>query len=146
MILQHKYTHHFMYQYGNGAMPTWLVEGLAECFSTANVDGTQVRLGVASPGRLRSLVLDTSSMNRIRPRRLPLETVLTASTGMLAGDDASAFYAQSLLLTHYLLRDPERKRQLAGYVRAIRAGADPLQAFPGAFGTDITTFGSALRA
>jgi hypothetical protein len=146
VILQHEYTHHFMYQYGNGAMPAWLVEGLAEYFSTANVDGEQVRLGMASPGRVRSLIQDASSMNRIRPRRLPLETVLTASTGQLSGDDAIAFYAQSWLMTHYLLRDPERKRQLAGYVRAIRAGADPLEAFPGAFGTDITTFGSALRS
>jgi hypothetical protein len=81
VVLQHEYTHHFMNQYGNGAMPAWLVEGLAEYFSTANVDGEQVRLGTASPGRVRSLIQDASSMNRIRPRRLPLETVLTASTG-----------------------------------------------------------------
>ena len=143
-VLQHEYTHHFMNQYGSGAFPAWLVEGLAEYFSTANVDVQPVRVGTADAGRVSSLIKHTSSMHRIQPQKLPLETVLTSTTWQLSRDQGLAFYAQSWLLTHYLLRDPERKLQLASYVRAIRDGADPLAAFPKAFGSDIATFNSAL--
>lgn len=80
-----------------GGLPVWLVEGLAEFFETAEVNGATATLGEAAPytqARLRAGTL------------LPLATLFQADAASpFAGeqDQASMFYPEVWALTHYLL-------------------------------------------
>lgn len=126
-ILQHEYAHHFMLQYFSYPYPAWFIEGFAEYFATATVQGDTIQLGGAAPGRVASL--------ESRPW-ISLDTLLAPKPGQAAGEMA---YAQGWLLTHYLLRDPARAEQLQAYFAALRGGQAESEAFTAAFKTDKAT-------
>lgn len=126
-LLLHEYTHHHMSQTSPGSYPGWFREGYAEYFATATVDSRgRATIGYPDMGRLQQLQ---------RERWLPIEQLLSASPATLERrGQRGAFYAQSWLLTHYLLSDQERQRRLDGYLRAMRDGADPVETLSSQFG------------
>jgi len=115
-VLFHEYTHHFMMQHAPAAYPSWLVEGYAEYFSTARFKPDAVELGVTSP---RIAWLRGTSWT-------PFEDILGRRALWGNRSDIAAFYAQSWLLTHYMMSDPERLARLARYAEAVAAGGDPV--------------------
>lgn len=138
-LLLHEYTHHFMSHYSPGSYPAWFREGFAEYFATATVDSRgRSTFGYPGLGRLQTLH---------QQRWMPLEQLLTASPMELERQGQRwAYYAQSWLLTHYFLSDAGRQRQLDAYLRALRAGADPLDAFFGNVGTTPEDLTRTLRS
>jgi len=134
----HEYVHHFMLQYYANAYPAWLIEGYAEYYMTADLANRRMVVGGVNSGRAYSLTLpggwiDMSEVLTKRPSELRKESVL-------------AFYAQSWLLTHYILSDPERKSRLKVYLDQIRNGGEPVAAWQKVYGDDMKGLTARLRA
>lgn len=138
-LLLHEYAHHFMSQNWPGNYPGWFREGYAEYFATATVDARgKAMFGYPPLGRLQNLQ---------QMRWLPLEQLLTASPMTLERQGQRAmFYAQSWLLTHYLLADAGRQQRFSAYLTDLRDGADPVTAFTARMGSTPETFTRELRA
>ena len=138
-LLLHEYAHHFMSHYSPGSYPAWFREGFAEYFATATVDSRgRSTVGYPGLGRLQTLH---------QQRWMPLEQLLTASPMELERQGQRwAYYAQSWLLAHYFLSDAGRQRQLDAYLLALRAGADPMEAFFGNVGATPEDLTRTLRS
>ncbi|WP_454717321.1 tetratricopeptide repeat protein [Caulobacter segnis] len=134
-VLFHEYTHHFMKQHAPAAYASWLVEGYAEYFMTARFKPDVVELGVTSPriAWLRGAVW--TPFDQILGRR--------ARTGDRM--DMAAFYAQSWLLTHYMMSDPTRLARLTRYADAVAKGGDPVALMPEAAGVSFKDLERVLR-
>jgi len=136
-ILFHEYAHHFMYQYFNNAYPSWFIEGFAEVVSTAVMGTERIVIGRSNAGRARDL---------LSGNWLPMERLLTTTTREFRdGREAAMFYAQSWLFAHYLLLTPGANAQFQNYVRAIRSGRPPLEAFHEGFGVTPEAMQGTLR-
>lgn len=117
--LLHEYTHHYMLATPDHiAYPRWYSEGFAEYFSTAQFSPGKIQVGNASPGRVDWLVYS---------EWMPIDRVLTGKWKRY--DDVPRFYAQSWLMTHYLLRTPGMADKLAAYLKALTAGQENVAAF-----------------
>lgn len=139
-VLLHEYVHHFMSHNSPGSYPGWFREGYAEYFMTATVDARgKATFGLPNAGRLRTLQ---------QIRWLPLEQLLSTSPLEIERrGQRAAFYAQSWLLTHYLLSDPARMQGLNAYLLARRqAGTNPVTSLADALGTTPEALNSDLRA
>jgi Flp pilus assembly protein TadD len=124
-ILFHEYAHHFMMQYYDSAFPAWFVEGFAEYMSTAAFTDRHVELG--RPSRMRAGWVSATG------EWLPMQQILfQPAEGRRI--DGAGFYAQSWLLTHYLLNDPARYARFTRYVQALGRHEDPRHAFEASFG------------
>ncbi|TCS13647.1 hypothetical protein [Caulobacter sp. BK020] len=124
----HEYVHHFMLQYYPSAYPAWLVEGYAEYYMTVDLAKTRMVVGGVNRGRAYSLTQPGGW--------IPMEDVLGKRPGALKERDIYAYYAQAWLLTHYILSDPARHRQLGAYLKAVRDGDDPVKAWDAVYGDD----------
>lgn len=123
-VLQHEYAHHFMRQNFTWAYPVWFTEGFAEYFATAEVKGDAIQLGGAADMRAQALE---------RQPWISMDALLDARQSSSRG---AMVYAQGWLLTHYLLRDPDRAGRLQAYFAALRGGQAEPEAFAAAFKTD----------
>lgn len=139
-FLFHEYVHHFMLQNFQASYPAWLIEGYAEYFGATRIEPTVVEIGVSQEGRARNLAN--------RPW-LPLRQIAgfapPAGTGQDGKDARAMFYAESWLLTHYMVSDPARKARLADYLTAIAGGADPASALETALGMDLVAAEKMLK-
>lgn len=136
-VLFHEYTHHFMMQYAPAAYPSWLVEGYAEYFETARFKPDTVELGVTN-----------RSIAWLRGEAwIPFDQILGRRARAANRQyDVQAFYAQSWLLTHYMMLDPERFARLARYTQAVAAGGDPVTLMPEAAGVPLEDLPRVLRS
>lgn len=134
-VLFHEYTHHFMLRNAPAAYPAWLVEGYAVYFSTTRFTADSVEVGVTSPriAWLRGAVWT------------PYEEILGRRALTGKQQDITAFYAQSWLLTHYMVSDPARLARLARYANAVAAGGDPVALMPEAAGVPFSELERVLK-
>lgn len=139
-ILLHEYSHHVMARAGDVSYPGWFREGFAEYFATATVtEGGEASFGLPDRGRLYALQQN---------RWLPMDAVLRAD-GSLAIDGQTSmnmYYAQSWALTHWLLADTGRVRNLSAYVTAVNGGRDPVEAWQAIFAMTPDQLTAQLRA
>jgi hypothetical protein len=136
-ILFHEYAHHFMYQYFNNAYPAWYIEGFAEVVSTAVLGSERIVIGRSNEGRFYTL----RNTNWI-----PMERLITTSPWQIRdGQEVQAFYAQAWLFAHYLLLTPGAEAQFRAYVRALRTGRPPAEAFQEGFGITPEAMQARLR-
>jgi hypothetical protein len=126
-VVLHEYVHHFMHQYHKAAYPAWLVEGYAEYYATADLTPKRIVVGNVNPGRAYALR---------NPAWLDMADVLSKRVGELSTSDKQGFYAQSWLLTHYIMSDTDRRRKFDLYLREWRANGDSIAAWKKAFGED----------
>ena len=133
--LLHEYTHHYSYQRLPQGDPTWITEGLAEYFATADVVGARITVG--KPNRYREFALATNPM-------IDFGDVLTGSPWQGDAIYANMYYAQSWLLTHYLLQSDKRRASAQKTFAAIRRGESPVAAFQAHFGLDMVGLGKEL--
>ena len=127
-LLLHEYTHHFMANVGQGRLPGWFSEGLAEYYATATVSTAgAASFGLPNPGRQYRLQ---------QGRWLPMEQLLRAQGSFDIESEAGRgmYYAQSWALTHWLLADQTRAKALGVYLNAVGAGRDPVEAWQASFG------------
>lgn len=140
-VILHEYSHLLMNNV-NRKVPTWFGEGLAECYSTFIISDD------------RKLVLGRPITNHLSLLRR--KTLLSLKT-LLQVDDQSPhyneqgkerlFYAQSWLLTHYLLlgRSGQRAPQLNKFVELVSENVPLEQAFEQSFATTFTSMENELR-
>ena len=135
-LLFHEYAHHFMKQNAPAAYASWLVEGYAEYFMTARFKPDVVEVGVTS--RRIAWLRGASAW-------APFEEILgrRALTGRRT--DIAAFYAQSWILTHYMMSDPERLARLTRYAQAVAQGGDPVALAPEAVGVPLADLERVLK-
>jgi tetratricopeptide (TPR) repeat protein len=137
----HEYTHALVDAGVRGA-PTWVNEGLAEVYSTFEVQ---------SRGRTAVFGLPhDQNLARVREGPLlPLADVVAAGEDSplhRQGDRRAMFYAQSWALVHYLLFGaPAREGQLARYLTLLGGGADREHAFRRAFECEPALLEGELR-
>ncbi len=121
IIFFHEYTHIFMAQNTTMNEPRWYTEGIAEYYSSMKFTENEFSLGHGSKMRL-SQFLDGRGL-------IKYEDILRDSESLYQGYNALDFYAQSWLLTNYLLHDDERRRKLPLYFAAVNNGEDAVLAF-----------------
>ncbi len=125
-VVRHEYSHHLMYQYARTYYPMWYVEGFAEFLSTASAEDGRISLGEPPVGRmptLRSQVGWIDYADVLKPT-FKYAGASNANIPLIQG-----FYAQSWLLTHYMLTNGERARKLNAYFERLGKGEDPIAAF-----------------
>ncbi|MDP2260430.1 MAG: hypothetical protein Q8J89_12030 [Caulobacter sp.] len=132
----HEYAHHFMMQYLAGKYPGWLIEGFAEYYMTAKLKTGSFEIGGYNTGRAYQLMS--------RPWT-PTEVVLSKRTNELKGDQVFGYYAQSWLMTHYMLSDPERRKQLFTYVRLLGQGKESIPAWTESTGESLESLDARLK-
>jgi hypothetical protein len=136
-VLLHEYTHHFMLAKFPYGYPSWLVEGYAEYFMTFEQKGNLLSVGDYNRNRASWLQHETW---------LPYEEVLAARPHqMRRGEDVAMYYAQSWALTHYMVSDPGRNRQLSAYLQKIGSGGDPVKSMSEATGLSMSELGKSVR-
>jgi len=138
-ILLHEYSHHVMARSGDVPYPGWFREGFAEFFATATVsEAGSASFGLPNIGRLQALA---------QQRWLPMDVVLRAdsSLGVAGQQQMGMYYAQSWALTHWLVTDAARIRNLSAYVTAVNSGRDPVEAWQAIFGMTMDQLTAQLR-
>jgi tetratricopeptide (TPR) repeat protein len=137
--------HEYVHQLTNntlGDQPAWFSEGLAEYYSTFDIDKDRIaKLGLPVPEHLRFLR---------EQKLLPFRTLFAIdhnSPYYNERDKQSMFYAQSWALVHYLiLGDKEQRvKQLSKFLDLIRSGLSYEKAFPQAFGTEFAVVEKELK-
>lgn len=136
--LLHEYTHHFMLQFFPYPYPAWLVEGYAEYFGPTTIDKGRIEVGHFDQGRTDNL---------LNLPWVPINDLLTKRPFELAdSQDASMFYAQAWLLTHYFMSDPQRYPRMLAYLREVGAGGESVEAMEKAAGMSLPALDKTLRA
>ncbi len=127
-IVQHEYTHALL-DAAMSDIPLWLNEGLAEYFGTFETEGVRARVG--APVRSHLEWLGAHEL-------MPLTQLFAVSHGSSEyheGDRRGTFYAESWLLTHYILSGNERDlTRLEEVLAEVRAGTPFDEAFARAYG------------
>lgn len=133
-ILFHEYAHHFMYQHFANLYPAWYVEGFAEFVATTEFEEGRIVIGQASEARAGWLLAGSW---------LPMERLIE---GMPRdSEDIARFYAQSWLFVHYIFNTEGMLGKFRAYLRALRLGATPAEAFQTGFGVSPSEMQSTLR-
>lgn len=135
-VLFHEYTHHFMLEYFPVAYPAWLVEGYAEYFSTVQIKPEGIEIGRYNDARAGML----RQVNWIFTGDL-----ISKSMQELRGESIAAFYGQAWLLTHYMMIDDARAKQLDAAMRAMAEGKPAIAAMEAATGKKIGALHDDLR-
>ena len=128
-VVYHEYVHLLM-RLNYPPLPTWLEEGLAECFGYTVISGESSNVGRAS-----SLLLDI--LKNQQPLSIPeLFAVDHESPYYREEMKSSIFYAQSWALTHMLLLDDKtaRAQKLWKFMDLIRNNVPRNEAAVQAFG------------
>ena len=136
--LFHEYAHHYMFQYHNKAYPGWFVEGFAEYFAPSDLRMGRIQYGLLRAGRLYALAPPNPWV--------PMEQLLSERPNLGSAQQASSYYAQAWLLTHYMLGDPARRTQLIRYLIAVQNGEGSLAAFQAQTGQTPEQLQRNLRA
>jgi hypothetical protein len=140
LVLQHEYAHRLMFQYATMAYPVWYVEGFADYMGTAAYEDGAISLGGQNQDRLPTLA---------RPPWMPFEEILRWNRS--ASKEPNHFeterlYAQSWLLTHYMLSESKRTQALGAYFVRAGAGEDSADAFEAATGIALADLVKTLNS
>ncbi|UUY00831.1 DUF1570 domain-containing protein [Sphingomonas sp. J315] len=133
-VLRHEYAHHFMFTSLPASFPLWFSEGFAEYWSTVRFEKDGGALIGAAPQH--------RGFGLLSGNPLPVDQLLTLTSSKLPEDKREAIYGRGWLLTHYLMSDPERQKQLGAYIAAMNRG-ESLEKAALAFG-DLKELGKAL--
>jgi tetratricopeptide (TPR) repeat protein len=137
--LYHEYVHFVLRNEGSAHHPLWFEEGFADMFSSLDVRGARVRIGVPPEIRVSWLRygLPLSYARVLRAR----------SYEGFSSDELSMFYAQSWLLVHNLVLGggTEFASRLRSYVERVERRVAEEQAFHEAFGIEVTDLAPHLR-
>jgi len=132
--LYHEYTHALLHlNFTN--LPLWFDEGMAEYLGNASIGDKEVRIG-----KIPAYHLQVLQSNRL----IPLDTLLTLgqdSPYYNENNQVSAFYAESWALVHYLMMDPDARKQqlLPHFLQAWTNSGDSMVAARETFG-DLNRF------
>jgi tetratricopeptide (TPR) repeat protein len=142
-VVLHEYVH-LMLRDNVGSLPTWITEGLAECYSTFETGGKQNEFTIGrAPDRHLATLMDPAQF-------LPFKKLLSVqqnSPEYNAHSRQGIFYAESWAVVHYMILGPESKRksQFVQLLMALTRG-DPFdESFTEVFQTDYGTLEDEVR-
>jgi len=135
-VMFHEYAHHFMWENFPAAYPAWFVEGWAEYFMTTEIKPTEIKVGGYNIGRAYGIFGETW---------IPLEDLLSKTSGETREQKRHVYYSLAWLLTHYMRSDPQRAAQLDAAIKAIAEGKDSVKSFETATGMDMVELTQALK-
>ena len=138
-VVYHEYTHALMDVNYRG-LPIWLGEGLAEYFGNSTILDKEVRVGKIPGAHLQ--ILQTN-------RLIPIDILLQADAHSPYYNEqnrVSVFYAESWAIVHYLMLDPEARKQqlLATFLKQWDATGDQVMAAQKTFG-DLKKFAALME-
>ena len=139
-VIFHEYTH-LLTSSTPREWPLWLKEGLAELYSSFEVKGNEVSLGIP---------IDNHVFLLRENKFVPLQALLNVhhdSPVYNEREKQGIFYAQSWALCHYIMYGDKSSRQpqMVNYAKLINQGVEPDRAFTQAFKVDATTMEKELR-
>jgi len=142
-VVFHEYVH-FLLRENTSGLPVWISEGLAECYSTFDLNGKQNEFTI---GRAPEQQIATLT----QPQQfIPIKRLLTIQQGSPEYNEESKqgmFYAESWAMVHYLMlgADGKRKNQFSQLLTSLGKG-EPFEAsFGSAFQTDYGTLEDEVR-
>ena len=138
-IVYHEYTHAIM-NLNFRDLPIWLGEGLAEFYGNSAIHDKEVEIGKISPYHLQIL-----QENRL----IPIAALLSADSNSPYYNEqnrVSVFYAESWAIVHYLMLDPEARKQqlLSKFLTAWTATGNQVDAAQSTFG-DLKKFSQSME-
>ncbi len=139
-VIFHEYAH-LLFRHNDQAWPIWLKEGMAEIYSTF-----QTQVGYVVIARPIEHHLETLASEPM----MPLHDLFAVTYDSPQYNEASrqgVFYAESWLLTHYLMAgdNPIIRARFAQYTGLLRQGQWPEQAFTNALGVSLQVMQNALE-
>lgn len=139
-LIYHEYTH-LLTSYTARDWPAWLTEGMAELFSSFEVNKNKATLGAP---------IDHHVFFLREKNFLPLQTLFNVRRDSPEYNERSkqgVFYAQSWALAHYLVYGDKtaRQKQLVRFLQLLDTNMGMDAAFKEAFQTDYNTMEKALR-
>ena len=139
-VIFHEYTH-FLTSRLPRPLPLWLNEGIAELYSSFEVEKNKVILGAP---------IDNHVLFLREKKFLPFRSLFTVRHGSAEyneRDKQGVFYAQSWALAHYLMFGDRmaRQPQLVRFVDLLNAGVDGEEAFRQAFQVTPEAMEKSLR-
>ena len=140
-IVFHEYTH-LLLRHNQPYWPMWLAEGMAEIYSTFEVNGGyRARIGNPIDYHLRLL-----AQKPLMPLR-ELFAVTRDSPEYNERERQGVFYAESWLLAHYLMLggNPAHKANFRQLTPLLRQGQSPERAFTNALHTTLPAMEAELR-
>src|SRR5207245_4045623 len=128
-IIYHEFVHDFL-DNNMTSIPAWFNEGAAECYSTFKADDKSAQIGLPTD----------SNRRRIDPHEmLPLRDLFSITPQTREYHDEwrmEIFYAESWVVTHYLLwGSPQRRGGIMIFLDRLANGAALDDAFKPAFRT-----------
>ncbi len=138
-VLLHEYGHHFMFSNFPMAYPTWYSEGFAEFNANVlyNADGS---LTLGLPANYRTDAIRAGAINMS-----VTEFLQPTATTRQNGGETAVLYGKGWLLTHYLMLDAARRKQLSVYLDGLNHGKTSIDSAKAAFG-DLRELWKALSA
>ncbi|MGO8763687.1 MAG: tetratricopeptide repeat protein [Limisphaerales bacterium] len=139
-VIFHEYTH-LLLRHNDLIWPLWLKEGMAEIYSTFQTGDYQVQ--IARPIDHHLALLEHEPLMPLAE----LFAVTPASPQYNESTRQGIFYAESWLLTHYLMvgADPNIRARFARYNYYLNAGELPEQAFTNVLGMSLPEVELQLR-
>ena len=140
-LIFHEYTH-LLLRHNQPVWPIWLTEGMADIYATFELAGPQtVRIGRPLASHLH--FLEHSSLMPLKD----LFAVKHDSPEYNERDRQGIFYAESWLLTHYLVSggNPVLKNRFSQLTKLLRSGELPEQAFTNALQITLPAMEKELR-
>jgi len=138
-IVYHEYTHALLHL-NFPPLPLWLDEGLAEFYGNTIIGDKDIQLGKVDQSHLYLLQ---------QTKLIPVETLLQvdhSSPYYNEKNRASIFYAESWALVHYLMLDPDARKQelLKHFLDAWNKSGNQVQAAQQTFG-DLKKFARTIE-
>jgi tetratricopeptide (TPR) repeat protein len=140
-VIFHEYTH-LLLRHNQPYWPMWLTEGMAEIYATFDVRGGN-HASIGHPIDRHLLVLAERPLLPLRQ----LFAVGRDSPEYNEREHQGIFYAESWLLTHYLMLggNPAHKANFRQLTPMLRQGQSPEQAFTNALHTTLPAMEAELR-
>jgi len=139
-VIFHEYAH-LLFRRNDLIWPLWLKEGMAEIYSKFETTGYGVQIARPIDHHLRLLAQE---------QLMPLHELFAVTHDSPQYNESSRqgiFYAESWLLTHFLMAgdNPYYKARFGQYSTLLLAGQSPEQAFTNAMGTTLPVVEGELR-
>jgi tetratricopeptide (TPR) repeat protein len=139
-VIFHEYAH-LLFRHNDQIWPAWLKEGMAEIYSTFQATGNHIEIARPIDRHLETLASEDL---------MPLHELFSVTHDSPQYNEASRqgiFYAESWLLTHYLMAGDNAilQARFPLYTQFLNQGQMPEEAFTNALGVSLEAMENELR-